>query len=626
MMNKRMHLLILTLLTLITYVNILQNGFAWDDRDFFLEWPQIKSEEGLPAYLSIPYLLSGDLPLNHRGVYRPLRSIYQLATNSIWGENPLGYHIQALVVHILIVLVIYLITEIITKKRVLAFIVAGLFATHPIHTEAVTYTAASMDTLGILFFFLSFYCYLKTENEKFKKGIYLFASLLYAFLAFFTYEMTLVLPFLIILYDFSANKFSPKKLLSKINIYKYFFLLLIVYMLIRFMIFQVGNRADYLGPIWQITANQARVGLPEIVKNYVSWLIWPTKLTVSHGIPTNLLYGYLHILGKIDPTGKLTALSTNIIFLFPIFYIMTAIFLIYIFLKKYPLVVFGFAWLIISLLPVSAIIPQGAVIAERFLYIPSFGFTLILGFLFFNGIHYLFKKRRHQFLSYTLIFGLFLTIAFYTYKTIERNKDWRDEKTIWQAAIKTDPTIPLPYGALAKVYLREGQYDTGINLIKKVIELNETNAQLNSDLGLAFEKNGEIEKAIKEQRKALKINPEYYPAHVYLGNIYLKQEKYDLAEKEYAAALKYKKDDPFILSYLGDTYYNQKKYEDALDLYIRAFNLNQDSDQLALNIGLAYLKLSKCEQATIAFNKTLELNPKNKQALLGLAACSKKNY
>src|SRR3989344_1024969 len=95
---RKVQIILLVLVTVLTYSNILQNGFAWDDRDFFLEWPQIKSEEGFPAYLSLPYLLSGDLPLGHRGVYRPVRSVYYLVSYSIWGENPLGYHIQAIIV------------------------------------------------------------------------------------------------------------------------------------------------------------------------------------------------------------------------------------------------------------------------------------------------------------------------------------------------------------------------------------------------------------------------------------------------------------------------------------------------------------------------------------------------
>lgn len=617
--NRSVQLITIVLVTLIAYINILQNGFAWDDRDFFLEWPQIKDEEGLPAYLSLPYLLAGDLPLNHRGIYRPLRSVYYLASYNIWGENPLGYHIQTITVHILIALLVYLITEIITKKRVLAFIVALLFATHPIHTESVTYIAASMDTLGILFFFLSFYFYLKMKDEKRKKGIYLLGSIIYAFFAFFTYEMTLVLPILIVFYDFSTNNFSFRKITSKINTYKNYFLVLIVYFLIRFVVLGIGNRADYLGPGWAIAANQARVGVPEIFTNYLSWLVWPVNLTINHVLPINLLLGYVNLLGKIDPSGTLTASSTRIVFLLPILYVLTGIILIYLLLKKYPLVFFGSSWLIISLLPVLSIIPQGATMAERYLYIPSFGFTLLLGFLFYYGFASLNKSRAYKPFAYILISLLPLVIAFYSCQTIRRNQDWRNEKTIWQSAIKVDPQNPLPHKALAAVYVRENQYDEAIGLYIKTLELNQPDPTINLDLGKAYEKKGEIEKAKIQYQKALEIYPRYYIAHVYLGHIYLKENYFDLAEKEYKSALKDNQNNPIILSYLGNVYFQQKKYVQALEFYKQASNFDPNSDMLSLKIGQTYLKQSNYDLAIEAFNKSLELNPRQPQAYLGLA-------
>ncbi|MDP2684050.1 MAG: tetratricopeptide repeat protein [bacterium] len=561
--ERWIQLLIICLLTLIAYINILGNGFAWDDRDFFIDWPQIKSSQEFPAYLSLPYLLTGDVPLGHRGIYRPVRSIYYLISYSLWGENPLGYHIQAIIVHILIVLVIYLITEQISKKRLLAFITATLFATHPIHTEAVTYITASMDTLGILFFFLSFYLYLKTKEAKSRRNIYLLASVIYAFLAFFTYEMTLVLPLLIILYDFCANKFSFKSLIPKINYYKYYILGLASYGLVRFVILGIGNRADYLGVDWIIAANQARVGMPEIFAHYLWWLIWPINLTIGHDLTINLLSGFLNLLNNLDPTDRLIDLSAKIIFLFPLLYALAGIFFLYLVLRKYPLYFFGLTWIIISILPVSSIIPQGATVAERYLYIPSFGFLLVLGLLLTN-------KR----FSYSLILLFLVITASYIFLTVKRNTDWRDEKTIWQAVIRNNPQVSRAYTALANAYVVDKQYDEGIKIYLQSLQLNPSDAKVNSNLGLAYNLKGETDKAIAYQKKALEINPGYANAYVILGNIYLKQKEYDLAEKEYKKALEIKKDDPLILTNLGKVYYNQARYDLAIEAFKKSLSLN----------------------------------------------------
>lgn len=617
--NRKIQLLVIALVTVFTYINILGNGFAWDDRDFLIDWPQIKSTEGLPAYLSLPDLLGGNLPLNHRGVYRPIRSVYYLASYAIWGENASGYHLQAIIVHTLIVIVIYLITELITKKRPMAFIVAILFATHPIHTETVTYTAASMDTLGILFFFLSFYCYLKMNVEKIKKNTFLLASIIYGFLAVLIYEMTLVLPLLIVLYDFSINKFSFSKLITKINIYKNYFFIPIIYVLIKFVILRIGSRADYLGTVWVVAANQARVGVPEIFANYFFWLVWPVNLTINHKLPNNVLMAFLRLLGILDPSGKLTIFSANVVFVLPIFYILAGLGLTYFLFRKYPLIFFGLSWLMISMLTVFSIIPQGATMAERFLYIPSFGFSLLSGLLFYWGFLKLYKSKTYKSLSVIVIILFSLTIVFYSYSTLKRNKDWRTNKTIWQSAIKIDPSNPLPYKALAAVYSRENRFDEAINLYQKALEISQPDEAINLDLGWSYEKKGEREKAITEYQKALEINPNFYIAHIYLGHLYLKENNFDLAEKEYNSALKNNPNNANILSYLGDVYYNQKKYQQALEFYNKALNLDLNLYDVLLKIGQVYLRQSKYDAAIESLNKSKQLYPKQPQLYLDLA-------
>lgn len=616
---KKVQICILIIFTILTYINILQNGFAWDDQDFFLDWPQIKNTGELPAYLSLPYLLAGDLPPNHQGVYRPIRSAYYLASYTIWGEHAFGYHLQAIIIFTLIVILIYAVTELITKKKAPSFMAALLFTAHPIHTEAVTYTAASMDTLGILFFFLSFYCYLKMGIEKGKKNIFLLASIIYGFLAVFTYEMTLVLPLIIMLYDFSIYKFSFRKLISNINTYKNYLFIPMIYVLIKFVILSIGSRADYLGAIWAVAANQARVGVPEIFANYLSWMIWPVNLTISHEMPTNVLMAVLRLLGMLDPSGKLTIFATKVAFLFPIFYVLIGLGLIYLLFRKHPLIFFGLAWLIISMLTVFSIIPQGATIAERFLFIPSYGFSLTVGLLFYWIFIKLYQSKRYKYLSLILIVLFSTVIAFYTYSTIKRNKDWRTNKTIWQSAIRVGPDNPLPYKALGSVYSREGNYDEAISLYLKAMEISQPDEAINLDLGRAYDKKGERDKAVTEYQKALKINPQFYIAHIYLGHIYLRENNFDAAKKEYESALEDSPNNADVFTYLGDVHYNQKQYPQALGFYNQALNLNKNLFDVLFKVGQVYLRQSKFDAAIEVFNKSKELYPTQRLVYLELA-------
>lgn len=614
--NRKMQLIIIVLVTLLAYLNIFQNSFAWDDRDFFVDWPQIKSESNLPAYLSFLDLLKGDLPLHQRGVYRPLRSVYYFASYTLWGGNTFGYHLQTIIIYILIVLLIYSITEIITKKTSAAFIVSLLFAVHPIHTESITSMTASMDTLGILFMFLSFYLYLKIKNKEIKKNRYLLGSVLYAFFGIFTYEATAVLPLIIILYDLCTSHFSVKKILPRIYRYKYFLLAIIVYLLVRFVILGIGNRADFFGENYVIVANQARAGFPEIIKEYLLWLIWPVNLTVSHTAPTNFLSVFLLYLNKIDHSGKLLNMAGDMAFLFPVIYIFLFIGFSYLVFKKHPLFFFGTAWFVLTLLPISNIVPQGAVLAERFLFIPSFGFIFTLGLIFYYLFSNLYRKHKYKPLAYILLSCVFLVAGFYMYQTINRNAAWRNEKTIWESAIKVEPESYRPYAALATVYIGTEQYNMAEKLFVKSLELNPDDISTISNLGLVYEKEGATDKAIAQYLKASKQTPGNSIYHIYLGNVYLKQNNYNQAEEEYKKALKIKKNNPIILSYIGNVYYNQQKYAQALDFYHQALALDSTSETLLYLIGSTYLKQEKYDLAIESLNKSLESNPKQPKIYL----------
>lgn len=364
--------------------------------------------------------------------------------------------------------------------------------------------------------------------------------------------------------------------------------------------------------------------MPETFLQYFQLLLWPVNLTIGHELSINILLGYLNILKKIDPTETLINLSTKIAWLFPLVYSLLTLFVIYKIFKKFPLVFFGLSWLIIALLPASSIIPQGATMAERYLYIPSFGFILLLGFIFYHGFLFLHQNRSVFFkrLSYGFMLLIILTNVFYIYQTIKRNKDWKDDNSLWQAAINTDPLYPRPYAALATVYVKQDKYDLGIDLYKKALELTE-DAKIHSDLGLAFNLKGETDKAMAEQRIALSINPGYFPARIALGHIYLKKGDYEMAEKEYKGALEVRNHDPLLLSYLGNVYYNQKNYTEALNIYRQAFNLQPNSPEISYQLGLAYAKLSKYDQAIEVFNKSLSLNPKQTLVYLSLASAYK---
>jgi len=224
--NKWFILALISVAAIVPYLNIFNNTFAYDDGDYFLRWPGIKS-------INISSFFSGDAPMYYHHVYRPIRSIIQAIVYQFSSTNPFGYHLFAIAVHLLSTFLIYLIAKRISNK-IVALVSAVIFALLPIHTMSITFITASFNTAGLIFLLVSFYLYLLFSQSHNKKYFYL--SLIAALVAFFTYELALILPLLIILYDICIKNLSKKQFKSFAKYYLFYFIGAILFFIIRYSV------------------------------------------------------------------------------------------------------------------------------------------------------------------------------------------------------------------------------------------------------------------------------------------------------------------------------------------------------------------------------------------------------
>lgn len=96
----------------------------------------------------------------------------------------------------------------------------------------------------------------------------------------------------------------------------------------------------------------------------------------------------------------------------------------------------------------------GFVVAERILYLPSVGYCLLIGLGLGKLINFKvqcksngMKSRRkmetlrqHNTRSMATILFLIILISACSLKTIRRNRDWRDEESLYRSAIKVNPS------------------------------------------------------------------------------------------------------------------------------------------------------------------------------------------
>jgi len=565
---------LIILLSLISYVNVFDNEFVWDDHIFILENTDIKS------FSNIPYFFKEDVD----GLYRPLRSLHYTIAYSIFKKNEFGYHLNAVFFHIAISILIFFIIKNIIGRKSIALVSSLIFAVHPIHTERVANMTAGFDLLGIFLFLLSFYFYILSSKNNVKK--YFIFSLIFFIIALFASEEAITLPLIIILYEFSFNREKFSKKFIKVNFirnYLPYFMIALLYILLRFFILGIGGRTEeYLAGSFYITM----LTMTKVYVKYIILLLFPINLTLFQEVP--VAKGFFDI-------GVLISL-----FILAIIFIYTV--------KNYKknIVFFSVFWFFITLIPMSNIVPIQMFMAERYLYVPSIGFSLLLSYILFNIYNLKINKKSIK-IGVTIF--VVLLLSFYSTRAIIRNNDWEDNLTLWTKTVETNPYNSRAHDNLGFTYDHLGDERAFLEF-KKAVELMPSNFRALSNLGVAYAKRKEYNESIRLMEKALEIR-QYHKTYDKLGLIYFEIDDVDKSIKSFEKAIEISP--RYVKAYndIATVYGRTGEFELALENFKKAIKLDKDYADAHYNFGILYEALDEKDKAKKEFEIAFDLEPDN---------------
>ena len=403
--------ILLVFFTLAAFFRKFSVPFIWDDFPFILENNAIQDISFIWRYFY------EDIAL----LYRPLRQVFTTLCYFAFGENPIGYHVAGILLHIGTVLTLFACLNRMFENRTLNFFAVLLFALHPVHAERVLLITGSFDLLGDLLTLLAFYFYLLSTQEKATaKRTY---SLLLFFLALLSSENALILLPLIVVYEFIFGKalFWRKESITTFCFYLAVFL---GYFYVRWLTIQTVARSNDMENYFSLLFS-----MPQVFLQYLHITFFPIHLSVYRA---PLLPDSDFFITNI--------LSCGIIFSL----------LVFAFWEKTPKELrFTILWFFVCLIPVSNIIPTGNIMEERYLYLPSFSFSL-----FFLSIVSLFIRRER--FAYGLLSVLSLLLCALL---IHKSSFYLAEKTKWLKDVQTFH------------YLYPSDYETTLKYEAKVLDV-----------------------------------------------------------------------------------------------------------------------------------------------------------
>lgn len=644
--KKYIWLLILGLITILFLSPNLFNGFLnWDDSAYVIQNELIRdlSFKGIKEIFTTPEVVS---------TYAPLVLISWGIDYAIAGLNPVIFHATNLLLHVLVVGSVFYFTKLVSKNKIIALITAVLFGIHPMHVEVVGWVSARKDLLYSLFFMgaLIVYYFYNEKNNKYPKSYYYVTCLLLFVLSLLSKGTAVILPLILFLIDYlRERKLSVKLLLEKIP-----FLILSVFFVI--LSIKMQDRGGAMEDRQFVSLiDSLSVGF----YGYLTYLIKsviPFNLSAYHPYPNQL--------GESNP-WYYYASAIPVLALFT--WLMTC-------LKKNRMLVFGFGFFFITLIPVIQVLPFGsAVTSDRYTYLPYLGLLLLLG----KVVVYLYDNcKKYQ---KVLPIALAIYVLAIGGLSFQYSKTFKNGETLWTNVIKHYPDDFLAYMNRAEYRISKKQYQDAIEDSDKAIAINPNYASLYynrafaygaisknnlaiHDLntavnkkkdylvaylnrGLLYGKINEIDKAINDFTTVIQLAPNeyygYYNRAVYLGkkrayhkgisdlNVvidkkqFLSQAHYlrgkyhqaigdiNNAFKDYSRVITL---DPAMASAFekrGHLWLNKGLFNEALKDYQTAILLDKTLVDVYINIGVVYMNLKEYYKAGYSFEEAKKMQPNN---------------
>ena len=590
--------------------------------------------EGIPTLLKTDYWYGYNNDYNKYirvPQYRPASLVMFAIEWEISPNNPhFGHFINVLLFAITCWLLFLLLCKLFSQREglvegknlVFPFICILFYASHSIHTEVVNNIKSRDEILCFLFAILSILTIIKYSRSN--SIFYLFIGGVCYFISLLSKETSIAYLFLtpLILYFFFSQGF--KTILSVAIV---LFIFTGLYLFIRWQVVKVLTVNPF-----ELPTNNTLYATPEFIKRQATAFYILLRYLALLIFPHPLCYDYSYSQIKILSITDFPAMLGLTIHILLIIYALIK-------MKDRHILSFAILFYLLTLSPVSNVfLLIGSTMAERFLYMPSLGFCMVLTFLLMKLIktdrpNIKFNFFKQMLISNSIVFILsFIIIGAYAFKTIVRSMDWKDNITLYRHDVKVSDKSARTHTQYAASLLlfeypkennQERQLailDTSIVELNKAIKIYGNSPADYEFLGYAYELKKDFPKAILYYEKGMvpmrKQDPEKYK---HFGYLFLTIGKYEKAIQNLDSALIYFSDSATIHYYVAFAQHKLKNYDRAVIECKKAIDLNPNYIDPYITLGDIYTEIKEYDQALHYFNKAAELDSTDSQNFFNLA-------
>lgn len=561
-------------------------ALSLDDNEYIGGNPLIEN----PSWASVKQIITEILePSTVPGSYTPLTMISHMLDYAMGGRlnNLRPFHRTSLILHVantaLVILLVYQLFGSVWP----AAMVGLLFGIHPLTVGRVAWVS---DRKTVLSAFFALWCLIIYVHYTQKRGwaSYSICLLLYV-LSLLSKPSGLPLPAVMLLLDYwPLRRLGWRMIWEKVP----FFATGAILFIIAYISF---NRTAIIVPMREQGIRQTSMILCHNIIFYLYKTFWPMNLTVFYPFPKPLSVSNPKVLASVIGTCVL------VLVLLVSWHWTRAL-------------VTGWLIFFLAIFPtIGAIGFTDAIAANRFLYLPSIGFLLVLSWILIwfwqsGEVRGRLKLRRNTAFAVVAILAVLEIISTRSYLVY-----WQDTESHRKYVSKLAPDSAMIHEFAGLALVKEGKDEEAIFHFSEAIRLEPLYHRPYVNFGVMMAKRGDLDEAIAHFVKAIQLKPNNDKAHHNLANALYSKGKIGGAIQHFRESIRLRPNSPKALSRLAWILATSRdaKYRngtEAVWLAKRACELTNYKEPEILNaLAAAYAEIGEYREAVRTIQKAIDL-------------------
>ncbi|MGE0538111.1 MAG: tetratricopeptide repeat protein [Pirellulales bacterium] len=575
-----------------------------------------------------------DLSSNVAANWHPLTMITHMADCSMWGLQAWGHHLNTLVLHTFVVVLVFLVFARMTGRIWPSALVAALFSWHPLHVESVAWASERKDVLSAMFWMLTLWAYVRYVERPSVMKYTIMAVLLV--LGLLSKPMVVTLPCVLLLMDmWPLNRLGGTNLLSAEGLSRAAARLPVLLLeklplfalvaLESVMTFFAQREQHAVAPLDYIPFSVRIINPLMSYSAYISNTLWPVDLSIPYPLDNRELTILQALLAFVG--ASLITIVVALLF------------------RWAPYLLVGWLWYLGTLVPVIGFVQVGSqYMADRYTYIPLIGIFVALAFgladlldqskrvpawtfipiwvmatalpvlavlteygrragepvpvswlwgalavLLLAALPLGFLASRFRWgANWGAGAGASLVLALLAILTYWQVGYWKDTLNLFGHTIRVTSRNHGAYFALGTAYWREGDLDKAAEMFDISLQIGHNLAMPHYNRSLVYRLNGDLEKAIRELELALIYGHTEGECRLEIGRLNLKMRRWEEAARQFERVLVIDPEAGLAHSGLGSALMQLGQTEEAVEQYKLAVNSEEADPRAAVLLSRVY--------------------------------------